>query len=268
MRKKKHLRKKNNTKVAIIFVGFVVFIIAISLVSKLILIVRQSQFDDRQRFTMTVSDSKSTRVFSFSPMSRSMSILKLNESLDSKTLSKSLAIPVDAFVLEKSLEIDQKLDSILLKMILNYSKLQTNLTILDILKLFAFAKQLPESGIYERTISQDLSKDRVDNIVGELFKDELIAKDRKTIQIINATDVAGLGNRLARLITNMGGDVILVATGNDLKRSSIISYVDEKGYTVERLSKILNFKTAKISDGTIADITIMIGEDNIESLPF
>ena len=268
MRKKKNLKKKSNTKIAILFVAFVILIVAISLISKFVLIVRQSQFDDQKRFTLTVSNTENIEVISFSPIGRSISRLKLSENLDSKTLGKFLAIPIDGFILGNFLEIDQKADSLLLKMILNYSKLETNLTIVDILKLFAFAKRLPESGVYERLISQDLSTSDIDSIVGRLVNDELIEKDRKTIQIINTTSVAGLGNRLARLITNMGGDVILVATEDSTQKSSTISYIDNKNYTVEKLSKILNFKTINVPSKGIADITIVIGEDSLNFLSF
>lgn len=267
MRKKRKLNKGTNTKVAIIFIAFVLLIISISLIFKLIVVLRQSQFDDSKRFTVTISNKSDTEVVSFSPISHSISILKLDKDID-VPLNQFLAIPIDGFVEGDSLEINQKVDSIFPKMIFNYKKLNTNLTIVDLIKLFIFTKSLSEGEIDERSISRDLIAEDIDSLARRLFNDELIEKEGKKIQIINSTDVSGLGNRLARLITNMGGDVIIVATGNNPQKSSEISYIDNKNYTVERLSKVLGFNTAKGLDKTIADVTITIGKDSINSLSF
>lgn len=267
MRKKRNLNKGNNTKVAIIFIAFVLLIVSISLIFKFIFVLRQSQFDDSKRFTIVVSSQTNLEVISFSSVSRSISILKLGKNLGTP-VNKFLAIPIDGFVKGDSLDLNQKVDSLLPRMIFNYKKLQTNLTVIDCIKLFIFARSLLEREINERIISQDLSTEDIDNIVTRLVNDELIEKDGKTIQIINGTNVYGLGNRLARLVTNMGGDVIIVATANSPQKRSEISYIDNKSYTVERLSKILDFKTIKVSDKKIADITIIIGEDSLNPLSF
>ncbi|KKQ29054.1 MAG: hypothetical protein US43_C0009G0001, partial [Candidatus Levybacteria bacterium GW2011_GWA1_37_16] len=104
--------------------------------------------------------------------------------------------------------------------------------------------------------------------VGRLASDTSIEKDHQTIRIINGTEVIGLGNRLARLITNMGGDVIIVATSDSLIKKSSILYIDKKTYTVERLQKVLGYEVAKEENNAISDITIVIGEDKLNSLPF
>lgn len=265
MRKKRNLKKKTNINIAIVFTAFVVFIVTISLISKILVVLRQSQFDDQHRFTTTVSNTKNIEIISFSPIARTIGVLKLSENLDPKTINKFLAIPVDGFVFEDSLDLNQKVDSLFLRMILDSKKLKTNLTIVDLLRLFALAKKLPENGINEIFISQDLSPSEIDGVVSQLINDETIQKERKRIEIINGTNVSGLGNRLARLITNMGGDVIIVATGNRPEKVSTISYNDDKSYTVERLAKILNFKSVNVQDKGIADITIVVGEDSVNS---
>ncbi|MEK7517760.1 MAG: LytR C-terminal domain-containing protein [Patescibacteria group bacterium] len=267
MRKKRNLNKGNNTKVAMVFVAFVLLIVSISLIFKFIFVLSQSQFDDSKRFTLTVSNKRELEVISFSPISRSVSILKLGKNLDTP-VNKFLAIPIDGFVKGESLDLNQKIETLLSQMILNYRKLQTNLTVIDCIKLFIFAKSLPERGVNIRNISQDLSVSEIDSIVTRLVSDELIERDGKTIQVVNGTNVVGLGNRLARFITNMGGDVIFVATANNHQKYSMISYIDNKSYTVERLNKILGFKTVKVSDKLLADISIVIGEDSLNSLSF
>lgn len=266
MRKKRNLNKGSNTKVALIFVGFVVSIILISLVFKFAIVLSQSKFNNSKRFTITVSNNKNVQAISFSPRLRSISVVKLGK-IDAP-VTQFLAIPIDGFVNEESLDMSQKLDSILPKAIFNYGKLNTNLTIVDLIKLFIFTKSLKDREIEEKFISGDLSVRDIDNVAGRLFIDDLIEKEGKKIQIVNSTDVSGLGNRLARLITNMGGDVILVATGNSPEKSSEISYIDDKSYTIEKLSKVLGYSTIKTTDKAIADIIITIGEDSLSSLSF
>lgn len=267
MRKKKSPNKGNNTKLAIVFLAFVISILVISFLFKFIFIIGQSQFDDSRRFTITVSNPENLEVISFSPIGRSISILKLDKNIDSP-VNQFLAIPIDGFVKGNSVDINQEMDSLFFGMVLNYKKLQTNLTIVDCIRLFIFSRSLPDRRVYIRNISQDLTMTDIDSIVKRLVNDELIEKDGQTIQIVNATNVYGLGNRLARLIGNMGGDVIIVATANNLESTSTISYVDNKNYTVERLSKILDFKTIKTSDKKISDITIVVGKDSLNSLAF
>ena len=266
MRKKRNLKKGNNTKVALIFVGLVIGIVLVSFVFKFVVIVSQSKFDSSKRFTITVSNNKDVKVVSFSPMSGSISIVKLGKT--DVPANKFLAIPIDGFVRKDSLDLDRKLDSLLPKMIFSYKKLDTDLTIVDLIKLFVFTKSLNDREIEERFVSEDLSERDIDNLARRLFSEDLIGKEGKKIQIINSTDVSGLGNRLARLVTNMGGNIILVATGNNPQKSSEITYIGDKSYTVERLSIVLGFSTIKTTDKTIADIIITIGEDSLNSLYF
>ena len=220
MRKKRNLNK-SNTKVALIFVGFVISIILVSLVFKFAIILGQSKFNNSKRFTITVSNNKDVQAVSFSPALRLVSVVKLGK-ID-VPVNKFLAIPIDGFVNEDSLDMNQKLDWLLPKAIFNYKKLNTNLTIIDLVKLFIFTKSLKNREIEEKFISGDLSVMEVDNIVGRLFRDDLIEKEGKKIKIVNSTDASGLGNKLARLVTNMGGDVILVATGNNPQKLSEIT---------------------------------------------
>jgi hypothetical protein len=107
-----------------------------------------------------------------------------------------------------------------------------------------------------------------DNIVGNSVNDDLIEKDNQTVQIINRTNVSGLGGRLAKMITNMGGNVILVMSEDNSIKKSAITYIDKETYTVKNLQKILGYEAVREPSNAMSDITIIIGEDKINSLPF
>lgn len=266
--KKKREQAVNNTKIAIIFFIILLFFVSLSLVFKMVLVVRAGQFDGSKRFNLTISDNKNLELMSLAPAAKTITIFKLNRNIGSYEAGQLLETPIDGFMLSSSLDLSEKPDLLFLKSILNAKTLQTNLTIIDLLKLLIFSKSIPAGSVNTKNISTDLTPSESDKIVSQLVSDELIEKDNQTIQIINGTDIGGLGNRLARLVTNMGGDVIIVATGNSPKKTSSISYIDQKTYTVERLQKVLGYPVVRQGSDAISDITIIIGEDKVSSPPF
>ncbi len=263
MRKKTGLKKKSNTYYAFIFASIVLFLILVSLISKVLIVVRGSVYDANQRFNMAIFNNQSTKILSLSSNSKTASILNLGEKLDIKSLSNYLAIPIDATIKSDFLDTNQEVDNLFFQMALNYSKIETKMTIVDLVRIFILLKNIPEKNIAEDNITFGMNESMIDNIVSQLFKDEKIQKDQKTIQIINGTNISGLGNKLARLITNIGGDVILVATSEKVEKKSLIYYIGEQSYTVGRLAEILNFNLVNSSNLGIADVTIIIGEDSI-----
>jgi hypothetical protein len=88
------------------------------------------------------------------------------------------------------------------------------------------------------------------------------------MQIINASDVSGVGGRLANLVVNLGGDPILVTTAGNAQNASKIIYYQTKSYTVKRLSSYLGFPAQESDKQGISDITIIIGEDKVNKLNF
>lgn len=257
----------SNTKIAIVFFVLLTLIIGISLICKVIAVIKAGQFDDSKRFTLTLDNGRNIEVMSLSPSSKDIVIFKLNDGTPPAEAGRLLEIPIEGFISSDSLDLSQKTNSFFINAIFNYNRLKTNLTIVDLFKLAILSKIIPENSVNIRTVG-DASGLALDNVVNHLVTDPLIEKDNQTIQIINATAVGGLGNRLAKLITNMGGDVIIVATENNLRQKSVISYIDKKTYTVERLRKVLGYEAVRGVDNAISDITIIIGKDKINSLPF
>ncbi|MDP2637510.1 MAG: LytR C-terminal domain-containing protein [Candidatus Levybacteria bacterium] len=266
--KKKQERSLSNTKIAVVFFLFLGLIVGISLIIKLVVVVKQSQFGDSGKFNIKITNSKNVEVISLSPKTKSIAFFRLDEKISYDNAGSFLKIPIDGYISLDSLDFDQKINSLFLKSILNFNGAKTNLTIIDLLRILFFSQSVPESSIQDRNIASDLNPMDVDKIVGRLVSDELIEKENKTIQIINGTNVGGLGNGLARLVTNMGGNVMVVATADKFKKKSIISYIDEKTYTVERLQKALGYDIVKSSEFPVFDITIIIGEDKVNSVNF
>jgi len=262
--KRKNKDPRSSIRLAFVFFIFVVFLVAISLIFRVSVLIANSKYDSNSRFTIKVESGKDLMILSFAPSSQSISKLKIFNAKD-LNIKKFLAIPIEGFV-ATTLNINEgEISDLMQRFLLNYSRQQTDLTIIDMLKLYLFAQTIPKHNILERSISTLLPMADVDRIVALLFKDELIERERAEIEVVNTTDTAGLGGRLARVISNMGGNVVIVKSSDKTKSESAISYFGKKNYTVEKLEKILGYQSRQMETKTIADIVIMIGADGIDT---
>jgi len=268
MRKKGAKIEKHNTKIAIAFIIFVIAIVLTSLIFKAIAVVSQSKFDGSNRFTISVSNDKNLEVVSFSPNKHSISILKLDKDIKNLKVERFLKIPIDGFVRGSFLKTDKDVASLMSSVFFGFKDIKTNLNFVDILRLILASRTTPANNLLVYNITSSMEEQKVDKIVTELFSDDEIERENQTVEIINTTSVTGLGGRLARLITNMGGKVVQVSTENNSQKNSYVLYNGKKTYTVEKLNKVLGFKTTQIEKQSIADIRVVLGEDSKNPVSF
>jgi hypothetical protein len=143
-----------------------------------------------------------------------------------------------------------------------------NLTFIDLIKLSVFSKSVPLSSIFERELSGELSESQKATVMSLTFTDPQIYKENLSIEIVNATDEPGLGTRLATLITNIGGNVVLVTSSDKTRKKSTIVYYKENSYTVQSLSSYLDYKMEESMKREVADVIITIGTDSLDNLKF
>jgi len=193
----------------------------------------------------------------------SMDVLK-------KTISTKLNIPIDGYIQVSSsfssktpFEIVQDLKSNPLEWFLNLKAIRSDLTPKELLSL-----------------SWSLSKVRFDKVKdlsikdgGDYFKDARIQNDQATIAVFNATGTPGLAQRAASVISNLGGNVIIITSSqtNDLKNSYVSVKDNAPSYTTQRLREIFapncpeNSKCVILEDNNItssrAQINIVLGQD-------
>lgn len=253
-------KKKDGSKninLALYFGIIVVFIILISFAFKTIDIIRKSKFDGQHRFSVAVLSGKRLDVVSVSPKEGSITKLKI-EGISSVFGIDDLLIPLDSVVRPES-EFDVKTKSFFVKLLLSKRKIETNLTIIDLARLVIFSNGVSGEKTIERSVSIADIKE-LESLSATLFVDPTILEEKKSIQITNASETPGLGNKLARYITNMGGNVVLVNTSSDREnKSRIIS--EEDSFTADKISKDFNIPKEKEMNGSISDIHIIIGKD-------
>lgn len=255
-------KAKGNLNFAYAFFLFVAGLIVLSLFFRGIIFIKDSKFDGASHFTLEAYNvvTKKIQLISFSPRNSTIGILTL-EGLDPKTLD----IPVDATINFKNTFNRGNLSASLFKTISDF-KDEKQINFIDSLRLFIFAKTVKDTSISEKSLDSQTDTVDVNSIISSLFIDSQISDEKLNIQVINSTNVFGLGNRLANYISNMGGNVILVSTGDE-KKESEIEFVKDS-YTVQKLSSILGFKTVRTQKKSLPDIIIIIGDDSLKNLKF
>lgn len=277
MKRKKKNVSNHNLKTAFIFFTLVFFLIFISGIFKIVTLIGQSKYDGVHRFTIAISYANSAKplseIISFAPDAYTISVLRIPINIkDKKETSKLVAIPIDGFVSvsnqnkqkETKQDVDYKMQSILL----NYRDIKTDLTIIDVFRIWFFSKTLSSNSVAVKDIT-DISNAMIkDKTLSTLFNDYTFSQEKNSIEIINAADISGLGNRVARALTNMGGNVISVSTSDKTTETSQILYFGDKTYTVEKLGKVLGLSTFKTEKQGISDVTIILGKDSVNYFPF
>lgn len=184
-----------------------------------------------------------------------------------KTLSDFFGLPLDGYVEGKSI-LDKNLFSLDLK---------TDLTLLELIRLKFNLSQVRFDKIQEIDLGQVLPKTtlpdssevfifdsvKLDSVLTELF-DPSFVSEQKSVAIFNATDHPALAQKAARLVSNLGGHVIITTNTKALLKKTIV--IGEQSLTLKRLKQI--FMTSDTIDpkdenleASRAQINIFLGED-------
>lgn len=269
MRRKKKRPKTYNLKLAGVFVSVVGLLLLVSATFKAAAIIAKSRFDGQHRFTIAVAQRrKGVEVLSFAPKERQIVRLTL-EGLGEGNVSRvgsTLKIPIDGTI-ETSLIPRSDVREALFFLTLSYRNLATNLTIVDLGRLLWFTRSIPGGNVTRTSLSLPLDDAEMDKLLIPLFADQTVLEEKQSIAIVNGTDVPGLGTRLARLVTNLGGNVVSVTTATEPALSSKIA-TEKETYTSKKLTKLLNYPQTSAQETGIADITITIGRDSTKTSVF
>ena len=103
---------------------------------------------------------------------------------------------------------------------------------------------------------------KLDSVLSNLA-DPAIAAEHKSIAVFNATDRPQLAVKWARLITNLGGNVIIMANGEKTKKTEVTGLPST---TLKRLQQIFgvvdqNKDPNQAAVPSRAQINLLLGED-------
>lgn len=100
---------------------------------------------------------------------------------------------------------------------------------------------------------------RIDSISAGL-PDPQIQSEHKTVAIFNSTDYPLIAQKGARIITNLGGNVIIIANSEKKLKKTKVS--GEKSKTLKRFKQIFESEAGKEMEiSSRAQINVMLGED-------
>ncbi len=264
MRKKKKKASPSNLGLAFLFFLLVVFLLVLSAILRFADLLNKSKFDGSSQFTLKISQDKDSQLVIFTPKNSTIGILTIAGGAR-ENVDRILEIPIDAKVSGENEAINAKiLNKELFKLLFDF-RTRKEINSVDILRFILFSETVGDNNIKQEKIS-DISDKRESNIVSTFFIDSGISEEKQSIEIVNSSDQFGLGNKLATYISNAGGNVILVTTGDSQDKSEILYF--KKSYTVKKLSSVLRIKATKVERKDISDVKIVIGKDVLKDLKF
>lgn len=243
---------------AIAFLGLLAAIIIASFIWKLVLFLEKSSFDGSHQFILAAIGQKG-QLIAFNPDEQSIQVVDFVPT-SSENPQKRFALPVDGVIKENNDGVRQLLFAALMHH-------DTTLSPVDVIKLLLFTSTLPKDSVSTEMLPGDDQQAVLR--IPRLFQDKSLYAEGRSITIVNATDVSGLGTRLAKLLTDIGANVIMVTTADSPQDHSSLIYSGETSYTLSRLEKILHLTAhAASAQPAISDITITIGTDMAQTQVF
>ncbi len=166
-------------------------------------------------------------------------------------------------------------------------KIRTNLPLVDVIQLWRSLHLVPSNlvamydlesqGILQQVFQPDGSTlfisdaELMDNFSKDFFSEPRIVEEGMSMVILNSTDHLGLGVQAARLVHNVGGDVIAVRDFSDqLEKTRMVVSNDTamNTLTVKKLLNLFDIEIAEVGDTAEyrADVVLILGEDYWTSL--
>lgn len=265
MKAKKSKKSGGNLNLAAFFLAAIFFLILFSFLVKFFIVFNQSKVNGKSPVNILVQGQENA-VLAISPAEKKLSVILIKEDIDRKSASNLLGIAIDANINSESIIPSKGIKEEISDILLDYREIKTDLNFFDRVRIFIFVKSLSQDSIQEDTISVNSSKEKIDTVISPLVSDKNIQDEGKSVEVINASGIDGAGSNLARTVTNMGGNVILVSTSQDVSQESFIGYKGEKSYTVDRFSDVFNFEAKEYTGNSIADVIIVVGKNFGEGL--
>lgn len=263
--------ESKSLKTFYLYIVLVILVIIVSLLIKGIFVIRQSRFDSGHDFTLAVTEqNKAKEIIAFHPQVPAVSTLTIEDNNVAYTsLAKEYGISPDGYIeVKNNADLNTEITSFMWSSIIQSENWQSNLTIFDKMRLLLLAKGVTTNDKTVQMISLINQAPQTDTTIINALTDQDIADENSSIQIVNATQITGFGQRLGRVLTNLGANVVDVSTSQDPQKKSTIQYFGNKTYTVGRLERLLGITATKITTQSIADIIVTLGNDKSNTIEF
>ena len=198
-----------------------------------------------------------------------------------QTLENNLAIPVKAWVdYQKKIDFHQP-KNLFFQLIYsslkgeaktnltNWDRLQLLYTIKDVSVFRSNSYNLSNLNLLEEVELPDKNKglriepERIDAFIQSHFQEKKLREENLTIEVINTTQFPGLAERGARLLNNLGVEVVGVNNQEEkINRCQLIGEKELKNnYSVKFIRQIFDCQWKDFQEEGRADLILILGED-------
>lgn len=269
--KKTAQEESKSLKTFYLYLLAVIAIILIALLVKAFFIIQGSRFDGSHDFIIAVTEhNKIKDIIAFHPQIASTTDLVIEDTnIYYANLAKNYGITPDGYIqVQNNSEVDEDLTAFMWSSIVHTTDWKSNLTVFDKLRLLLFAKSVATNNKTVDDISLINQSQQTETTVTNSLTDQEIADENISIQVINATNITGFGQRLGKVLSNLGANVVAVSTAQNTQGKSSIQYYGDKTYTVTRIEKLLGITATQITREPIANIVITLGSDKSNTNQF
>lgn len=272
-------RSNNNLFYLIIFLIFFAVVIIASLTYRTIRSIQDSNFTSNVFNVVLIS--KQVYAIHFNRADKKVSYLLIRDlnpsklKLDPLAYSVYLGLPIQAIIFDTKKQDIKDIESKYFNFshVTNiaenprYKKIGLNTD--DLFKIYLTQKNTsPENKKLQIMSTQDFLPQRftkTDDVLYDMFKELHVINNAVSIQVINATDINGLGNRVSRIFQNWGYDVVSVIS-EDHSSSQIVAHSESDMPAASAIQKVLNFPISNDNKTSIADISIIVADDVAQKL--
>lgn len=261
----------NSLKTFYLYAWLVLSFICVSLLIRGIFLFQQNVFNPSQHFTLSVIDKGTVKeIISFNPQIPGITVLKVNDkSIPYQTLAKDFGVTSDGYLqLDNTMPLTTDVTALMWSSIIHNASLHTNLTIFDTVRLFLLSKNVATNNEVITDVTLHNQNIATDTQIAQALTDSDIASESISIQIINATDIAGMGQRLGKVLTNIGANVVDVSSAQNVQKKTTIAYYGDESMTLNHLQKLLTVTATEVRTQPIANIVITIGTDKSNTSTF
>lgn len=119
-----------------------------------------------------------------------------------------------------------------------------------------------------QTQSTDNNPDSYNTKLYDLLHDTQITNEKVSVEVINSSNVSGVGSKITQMLKNGGYNVIAVRSSDERSQSQLI-YRIKPNYSVNKLIGLFPIEKVKRNENGLSDITIIITSSYIQHyLPF
>jgi hypothetical protein len=270
MRKKNSPKKSSESSLRILFLfcAMVVIAISLSLGYRLFNLMRDSKYDSNHNFLITFIYHNDIDFVEINSSQKTFSHLKVRGGSNLQDTKKEVGLLSDTDInLAKPFSINS-LSDYFMDAAWHKNNVKSSLNIFDLYRLSFATKHITSQSISSQELHIPFDENLSGTMLEQLFLDESLDQENKTVSIVNAAGVPGLGTRLERTLSHIGINIISVKNADDIKSTSSIEYTGEKSYTLDRLEDLLSLPPSQSSSQSISDIIIIIGKDMNQTTKF